>query len=105
MRKLVVIPALWVAGVAAMGGAFFATAGWNSETAQASTTAAGTGTIVDYATSYTSPSNASIPVHHLKPGEQVKTYCFREGQVLNGNPYWFVIPDRRSDGLRPSHLD
>jgi hypothetical protein len=34
-------------------------------------------------------------VHHLKPGEKVETYCFREGQVLEGNPYWFAI---RTDG-------
>jgi hypothetical protein len=91
MRKLVLIPALWVAGVGAMGGAVLAVAGWHPDTAAAATTAAGTGTIIDYATSYTSPSNTSIPVHHLEPGEQVETYCFREGQVLNGNPYWFAI--------------
>jgi hypothetical protein len=91
MRKLVLIPALWVAGVGAMAGAVLATAGWHPDAAQAATAAAGTGTIIDYATSYTSPSNTSIPVHHLEPGKQVETYCFREGQVLNGNPYWFVI--------------
>jgi|ERR671923_310020 hypothetical protein len=90
MRKLVLIPALWVAGVGALGGAALAV-GWHPDAAHAATTAAGTGTIIDYATSYTSPSNTSIPVHHLKPGEQVETYCFREGQVLNGNAYWFVI--------------
>jgi hypothetical protein len=90
MRKLVLIPALWLAGVGAIGAALAAVA-WQPDTAKAATTAAGTGTIIDYATSYTSPSNTSIPVHHLKPGEQVETYCFREGQVLNGNPYWFVI--------------
>jgi hypothetical protein len=85
MRKLVLIAALSLAGVAAIVGP--ATA--------AAPQAAGTGTIINYATSYTSPSNTSIPVHHLVPGEQVETLCFREGQVLNGNPYWFLI---RSDG-------
>jgi hypothetical protein len=91
MRKLVLIPALWLAGVGAMGAAALAAVASQPATAEAATTAAGTGTIVDYATSYTSPSNTSIAVHHLEPGEQVETFCFREGQVLKGNPYWFVI--------------
>jgi len=95
MRKLVLIPVLWVAAIGAVAVAGLAAAGWQPDTAQAATTAAGTGTIIDYATSYTSPSNASIPVHHLEPGEKVETYCFREGQVLNGNPYWFAV---RTDG-------
>jgi hypothetical protein len=69
-------------------GAVAATAG----TASAAEEVAGKpGTIIGYATSYTSPSNTSIPVHHLKPGTNVETMCFREGQVLNGNPYWFLI--------------
>ena len=62
---------------------------------KAATASAGTGTIIDYATSYTSPSNTSIAVHHLEPGEKVEAYCSREGQVLNGNPYWVAI---RTDG-------
>ena len=95
MRKLVFNPVLWVAAIAAVGLAGLFSAGWHADTAKAATPAAGTGTIIDYATSYTSPSNTSIPVHNLKPGEKVETYCFREGQVLNGNPYWFAI---RTDG-------
>jgi len=91
MRKLVMNPVLWVAAIAAVGVAGFFAAG----SAKAAGTPAGTGTIIDYATSYTSPSNTSIPVHHLEPGEKVETYCFREGQVLDGNPYWFAI---RTDG-------
>ena len=43
------------------------------------------------ATSYTSPSNQSIRVHTLHPGEQVQSLCFVEGQQLNGNFYWFRI--------------
>ena len=95
MRKLVLNPVMWVAALGAIGVAALATAGWSPGTAKAATAAAGTGTIIDYATSYTSPSNTSIPVHHLEPGEKVETYCFREGQVLDGNPYWFAI---RTDG-------
>ncbi len=43
------------------------------------------------ATSYTSPSNQSIRVHTLHPGEQVQSLCFTEGQELHGNFYWFRI--------------
>ena len=43
------------------------------------------------ATSYTSPSDQSIRVHTLQPGETVQTLCFVEGQTLNGNFYWFRI--------------
>ena len=85
MNKLIAVAALATFGVIA------GVAG----TANASTAEVATGTIKAYATSYTASSNESIPVHHLQPGAQVDTYCFREGQVLNGNPYWFVI---RKDG-------
>jgi hypothetical protein len=90
MRKLILIGVLSVAAVGATTG--IASAATNDPKSESQ--AAGTGTIIDYATSYTSPSDDSYVVHHLKPGEEVETYCFREGQVLNGNPYWFVI---RSD--------
>ena len=30
-------------------------------------------------------------MHQLTPGEKVETLCFREGQVLNDNRYWFLI--------------
>jgi hypothetical protein len=42
MRKLVLITALWVAGIGAV-----AAAGWDSDTAKAATTAPGSGTIID----------------------------------------------------------
>ena len=92
MRKLVLNPVMWIAALGAVGVTALAAAGWQPDTAKAATTpAVGKGTIIGYATTYTSPSNASIPVHHLKPGDEVETYCFRQGQVLNGNPYWFAI--------------
>jgi hypothetical protein len=87
MRKLVMNPVLWVAAIAAVGVAGVSAAA----PASAATASAGTGTIIDYATSYTSPSKTSIAVHHLEPGEKVEAYCSREGQVLNGNPYWVAI--------------
>jgi hypothetical protein len=89
MRKLVLTPLLSIAALGAVGVA--AVSAGQPAAAKAATPAAGTGTIIDYATTYTSPSNTSVPVHHLKPGDKVETYCFREGQVLNGNPYWFAI--------------
>lgn len=49
------------------------------------------GIVIGFATSYTSPSNTSIPVQHLRNGERVDVLCFREGQVLDGNPIWFLI--------------
>ena len=84
MRKLVLIAALSVAGVAAMVGAATAAAKHRPH-------AAGTGTIIGHATSYSSPSNTSIPVQHLRNGEKVEVLCFRQGQVLHDNPYWFLI--------------
>jgi len=32
-----------------------------------------------------------VPVHHLQAGTEVDTLCFREGQLLNGNPLWFIV--------------
>ena len=81
MSKLIAIAALSTAGVlTGMGG-----------TAEAAGAASATGTIKGFATTYTSPSNQSMAVHHLPAGTQVETLCFREGQVLNGNPLWFII--------------
>jgi hypothetical protein len=43
-------------------------------------------------TSYSSPSNQSVPVHYgLKAGETVAVRCFTEGQELLGNHYWLKI--------------
>jgi hypothetical protein len=48
--------------------------------------------ITQYTTSFTSPSNTSIAVHtDLRPGTTVEARCFREGQLLNDNVYWFLV--------------
>ena len=84
---------LALATIAAVAG-FGAVAGVAGAASAADTNAAdgGTGYIKQYAISYTSPSDATVPVHKgLAPGEPVDTLCARKGQVLNGNPYWFLI--------------
>ena len=81
MNKLATLAVLSTAGVLTGLGA----------TAAAAEATSGTGTIKGFATSYSSPSNQSVPVHHLQAGTQVDTLCFREGQVLGGNPLWFII--------------
>jgi hypothetical protein len=83
MSNLIAVAALSTAGVlTGLGGA--------AEPAGA-TQAGTTGTIKSFATTYSSPSNQSVAVHHLQAGTEVDTLCFREGQVLNGNPLWFII--------------
>jgi hypothetical protein len=58
----------------------------------ASATDANIGYIKQYGISYSSPSDATAPVHKgLPPGTPVDTLCVRKGQVLNDNPYWFLI--------------
>ena len=80
MSKFIALAALSTAGVlTGLGGA------------EAAGAASATGTIKGFATTYTSPSNQSVVVHHLQERTQVDTLCFREGQVLNGNPLWFII--------------
>lgn len=81
MSKLIAVAALSAAGV--LGGLAS-----NSEAAAGESAA---GVTKGFATTYTSPSNTSVPVHHLSPNTTVDTLCFREGQVLNGNPLWFII--------------
>src|SRR5215467_15401772 len=50
------------------------------------------GIIKDFTTSHVSPSNETGVVHTgLEKGERVDIHCFREGQQLDGNGYWFVI--------------
>lgn len=84
MRKLI---ALTLSTVAAAG-AVVGLAG----TAGASSADTLTGTIKTYTTSYSSPSDRSVPVHlNLLPAEKVDTLCFREGDEINGNAYWFKI--------------
>ena len=81
MSNLIAVAALSTAGVlTGLGGP-----------AESADAASATGTIKGFATTYTSPSNQSVVVHHLQEGTQVDTLCFREGQVLNGNPLWFII--------------
>ena len=60
-------------------------------TAEAATSQSVTGVIKGFATAYSSPSNQSAAMYHVQPGTEVDTYCVREGQVLNGNPLWFII--------------
>ena len=81
MSKLIALAVLSTAGVLTGLGATAAAAG----------APPATGTIKGFATTYTSPSNQSVPVHHLQADTKVDTLCFREGQVLNGNPLWFII--------------
>ncbi len=50
-----------------------------------------TGYVKDYTTSFTSPSDTSVAVHHLDPGTTVDTYCFRNGQAHGGQAAWFAI--------------
>jgi hypothetical protein len=59
--------------------------------AEAATSQPVTGVIKGFATAYSSPSNDSAVMYHLREGTQVDTHCVREGQVLNGNPLWFII--------------
>lgn len=81
MSKLITIALLSTAGVlTGLGGA-----------AEAAGATAASGTIKQFATTYTSPSNQSVAVHHLQAGDEVDTLCFREGQELNGNPLWFIV--------------
>ena len=80
MSKLITLAVLSTAGVLTGLGP-----------AAAAETTSASGTIKGFATTYTSPSNQSVPVHHLQAGTEVDTLCFREGQVLNGNPLWFII--------------
>ncbi len=74
--------------VAALSGAGLMT---GIGTAEAATSQPVTGVIKGFATTYSSPSNESAKMYHLQEGTKVDTYCVREGQVLNGNPLWFII--------------
>jgi hypothetical protein len=85
MRKLTAITlSVAAAALLAVGAA---------ETANAHSAVAGhIGYITQPTTSYQYPTNQSPPVDFsLKPGQQVDVVCFTEGQVLNGNHYWFRI--------------
>lgn len=82
MSKLIAVAALSTAGVFA---------GLGAGAAEAAEVESARGVVKSFATTYTSPSNESKRVHHLQPGTEVDMYCFREGQVINGNPLWFII--------------
>jgi len=83
MRKLIALAAVsTIAGVGAVAGL----------AGNAGATSTLIGTIKQPTTSFTSPSAKSRPVHlNLQPNEKVDTHCFREGEVVNGNAYWFII--------------
>jgi hypothetical protein len=82
MKKALVLTLSALAGIAAVAGL----------AGSASAAESNTGYIKQYAISYTSPSDHTQPVHKgLAPGTPVDTRCVREGQPLNGNPYWFLI--------------
>jgi hypothetical protein len=86
MSKLLAVAALSGAGLmAGLGGATEAAAGQPVP-----------GVIKGFATVYSSPSDQSERMYHLQPDTTVDTWCYREGQVLNGNPLWFII---NVDGL------
>jgi hypothetical protein len=98
MRKRIALAAIsTVAG-------FGAIVGLAGTASAADTTATTTGIIKQYATSYTSPSNTSFVVHTgLTAGTKVDVHCFREGQNLNGNGYWFII--EKNDEVGYVHTD
>ena len=51
-----------------------------------------TGSIKQYAISYTSPSEHSYIVHKgLQPNTPVETLCVREGQEIDSSTTWFMI--------------
>jgi hypothetical protein len=81
MSKLLAVAALSGAGLMAGIG----------NSAEASTSQPVTGFVKAPATAYSSPSNQSKAMYFLDPGTSVDTYCVREGQLLDGDPKWFII--------------
>ncbi|MCW0214916.1 MAG: hypothetical protein OJJ54_16280 [Pseudonocardia sp.] len=49
--------------------------------------------------SYTSPSDVTMPVRSLEPGTPVLAQCFTEGQQLRGNSTWFRITKNGDSGF------
>ena len=80
MSKLLAVAALTGAGLIAGIGS-----------AEAATSQPVTGWTKGFATAYSSPSNQSTVMYSLDANTPVDTYCFREGQILDGDPRWFVI--------------
>ena len=56
------------------------------------------GVITKPTTSYSSPSNKTVPVQSLPQGTLVDVACFTEGQVLDGNHYWFRLTGDEGHG-------
>jgi hypothetical protein len=84
MRKLAALAA--ISGVAALGGLAVA----SSVSAESNTES--TGTITQLTTSYSNPTNESIPVHDpLVPNQNVAVRCVTEGQSLGGDATWYRI--------------
>lgn len=53
-------------------------------------------------TSYTSPTNMSIPVHaNLTPGTQVQGLCYTPGQYTDGSSTWIRIHKDGNHGFVP----
>lgn len=80
MSKLIAAAALTAGAFGALGG-----------TAEAAEPEPVIGITKGFATTYSSPSNETDVVHHLQANTSVNTMCFREGQVLDGNPLWFIV--------------
>ncbi len=80
MGKLIAAAALTAGAFGAIGGAV-----------EAAEPQSVIGVTKGFATTYSSPSNQTGVVHHLPANTEVSTMCFREGQVLNGNPLWFIV--------------
>jgi len=96
MKRIALASLTALAGIGAVAGL--------ASSAGAAETAGTTGYIKQYAISYTSPSDASYPVHKgLQPNTPVETMCAREGQELNGNATWFLI--KRDGDLGYVHRD
>jgi hypothetical protein len=80
MSKLLAVAALSGAGLMAGIG-----------TAEAAASEPVTGWTKGFATAYSSPSNQSKGMYTVEANTQVDTYCYREGQVLEGDPRWFIV--------------
>ena len=84
MRKLAALAA--VSGAAALGG--LAVAG----SVSADSTTETYGTITQMTTSFSAPTNQSIPVHEtLVPNQNVLARCSIEGQDIGGDHTWIRI--------------
>jgi len=81
MSKLLAVAALSGAGLMAGIG----------NSAEAATSQPVTGWTKGFTTAYSSPTNQSKVMYDLDADTSVDTYCWREGQVLDGDPRWFII--------------